>query len=188
MHRLCILLEWNSKEKKLSKHMNPGKKFNGDYGYLRKHSYPSVEQRISFSVDFAIMHMFWRCKAGLCFASVSFLDTVCGVTFCHSFFCCIAIVNIIILTKQELTAKFPCPIFCKYTFIIDLEELHLEKSSVYIENFKTVSKDTSSEKKINVKINVQSCAILAPPGGSFHPSYVKLPLEWKQKNTVEKMM
>lgn len=33
-----------------------------------------------------------------------------------------------------------------------------------------------SERKINVK-KTSSCANLAPPGGSFHPSYVKLPLE-----------
>lgn len=70
---------------------------------------------------------------------------------------------------------------------MDLEELHVEKSCLYTENFITVSKDMSSEKKNNVK-KPSSCAILAPPGGCFHPSYVKLPLEWKQNNTGEKMM
>lgn len=130
------------------------KQFNGNYGYLRKHNYSSVEQSISLSVDFAIMHIVWRGKAGLSFASVLFLDAVCGITSCHSFFCCsryIAKVNRIILTKQELTAKFPCANFCKYTFIIYLAELYIEKSSLYIENFITISKDMSSGRKINVK-------------------------------------
>lgn len=98
------------------------------------------------------MHIVWRGKAGLSFASVLFLDAVCGITSCHSVFCCcryIAKVNRIILTKQELTAKFPCANFCKYTFIIYLAELYIEKSSLYIENFITISKDMSSGRKIN---------------------------------------
>lgn len=71
--------------------------------------------------------------------------------------------NRLILTKQELTSKFPCPNFCKYTFIIDLAELHLEKSSLYVENFITVPKDMSTERKINGKKPL----ILCNPGPSW---------------------
>lgn len=46
---------------------------------------------------------------------------------------------------------------------MDLAELHVEKSCLYTENFITVSKDMSSEKKINVKKTV----ILCNPGPSW---------------------
>lgn len=64
------------------------------------------------------MHMLWRCKAGMSFAFVSFLDTVGGITSCHSFVCGIATVDIIILTEQA-TEKFPCVNICKYMFVND---------------------------------------------------------------------
>lgn len=65
--------------------------------------------------------------------------------------------NIKMLTEQELTANFPYPYFCKNIFIIDLAELHLKKSSLYAETFKTLSKDMSSERKINAKKTLILC-------------------------------